>query len=100
MTWKLTAWAKTRAGVTGIELRDYTDEEFAALEELHPEIRDRGYFAHHDDEPGPEQLPEPPAVEPTSEPVIEPAAASSEQASPLARRAGSNRGASRGGQHG
>ena len=71
MTWKLTAWAKTRAGVTGIELRDYTDEEFAAIEELHPEIRDRGYFAHHDDEPGPEQLTEPAASEPTPEPVIE-----------------------------
>ena len=71
MTWKLTAWAQTRAGVTGIEWRDYTDDEFAAIEELHPEIRQRGYFEHHDDEAAAEQLPEPPADEPTPEPVIE-----------------------------
>jgi hypothetical protein len=51
MTWKLTAWAKTRAGVTGIEWRDLTDEEFDALEAEHPELRQRGYFEHHENNP-------------------------------------------------
>ncbi len=53
MTWKLTDWAKTRAGVTGIEWRDYTDEEFEALEAEHPELRQRGYFEHEAAEPAP-----------------------------------------------
>lgn len=30
MTWKLTAWAKTRLPVTGVPWRDLSDEEFAA----------------------------------------------------------------------
>lgn len=57
MSWKLTPWGKTRAGVTGIPWRDLTDDEFMAIEELHPEIRDRGYFVHEEDVP--EEAPEP-----------------------------------------
>lgn len=44
MPWKLTSWGQTRMPLTGVPWRDLSDAEFAAAEERHPEIRDRGYF--------------------------------------------------------
>lgn len=46
MTWKLTAFGKTRSPLTGVPWRDLSDEEFVAAEALFPEgvLRDRGYF--------------------------------------------------------
>lgn len=44
MTWKLTDYGKTRVPLMGVEWRDLSDEEFAAAEARHPELRERGYF--------------------------------------------------------
>lgn len=49
--WKLTEWGASRYGLPGVPWRDLTDEEFAAAEALHPEIRERGYFEETDDLP-------------------------------------------------
>ncbi|MGE0227759.1 MAG: hypothetical protein AB7I38_10970 [Dehalococcoidia bacterium] len=44
MPWKLTSWGRTRMPLIGVPWRDLSDAEFAAAEERHPEIRERGYF--------------------------------------------------------
>lgn len=53
MPWKLTSWGRTRMPLTGVPWRDLSDDEFAAAEERHPELRERGYFEEeHADEVG------------------------------------------------
>lgn len=44
MPWKLTSWGRTRMPLTGVPWRDLSDDEFAAAEDRHPELRERGYF--------------------------------------------------------
>lgn len=56
VTWKLTAYAKTRMNLPGVPWRDLSDEEYAAVIEAHPYIEDKGYFekvAEEEDSPPP-----------------------------------------------
>lgn len=44
MSWKLTAWARTREGLAGVPWRDLSDDEYAAALDIYPELGERGYF--------------------------------------------------------
>lgn len=44
--WKLTAYAKTRRPITGVNWRDLTDEEYEAALAANPGMDQRGYFEH------------------------------------------------------
>lgn len=50
MTWKLTSWARTRAGVTGVPWRDLDDEEYERVAAQFPPGALHPYFER---EPGP-----------------------------------------------
>lgn len=69
--WKLTEWAKTRAGVTGVPWRDLSDEEFEGVAAQFEQGALLPYFEHvaedapawwasAEPEPGPEPEPEQP----------------------------------------
>ncbi len=76
MTWKLTTYGKTRAGVPGVPWRDLSDEEFAAAEALFEPgvLRSREYFEHVEDVQFVSTA-EPPYFEPAAESAPEPAPA-------------------------
>lgn len=44
MTYKLTAYAKTRKNLPGVPWRDLSDEEYAAAVEANPGMEEQGYF--------------------------------------------------------
>ncbi len=50
MTWKLTAFAKTRLPLVGVNWRDLSDEEYAAALAMHPGMDEQGYFEHVEEE--------------------------------------------------
>lgn len=56
MTWKLTAYAKTRMNLPGVQWRDLSDDEYAAAVEANPGMEDKGYF---EKEPEEESTPPP-----------------------------------------
>lgn len=80
MTWKLTTYGKTRAGVPGVPWRDLSDEEFAAAEALFAPgvLRAREYFEHVEDvqfvSPGEPPYFDPEAAEAAPEPAPAPRA--------------------------
>lgn len=97
MTWKLTTYGKTRAGVPGVPWRDLSDEEFAAAEALFAPgvLRAREYFEHVPDEP--ERQIASAGTSPYFE--HEPSAEPTPSSMPSAVRRGSSKGASRGRRH-
>lgn len=50
MTYKLTAYAKTRRPLQGVPWRDLTDAEYEAALAANPGMDQRGYFEHVADE--------------------------------------------------
>jgi hypothetical protein len=51
MTYRLTAFGKTRLPLPGVPWRDLTVEEFGAAKARHPGIENQGYFEQAEDEP-------------------------------------------------